>query len=171
MISNPNEWFSYLIEQIQENKMKSVHELLKYLNRRFEVQEFPLNGISKSFLAANKFNALHSYGAVLDIDPLSFRAFKIERTSESKLYFSERLTDYSSVEFPVESPNEHELLLFLFEEQTNYFWINNSFLHCELIVERGINQDCILSTNPIFQEYESAKRQIKIYRNKIRNEI
>lgn len=169
MTNNTGEWFSYFIQQVRDGKMKSTEELVCFLRRKFDVIAFPLDGMSKSFLAAHKFNARHSYGAVLTIEPLSFQAYKILRTQKSEIYFS-KITDYSALEFPVESPNEKDLLLFLYEETTNYFWINNSYLHCELIVERGINPEHISEKNLIIQEYNSSKHGVQDYENKIKNE-
>lgn len=165
------EVYSNFVSQIQTGKMKNVNELLDYLKSRFAVKEFPMEGISKSFKESEVLNARHSYDAFLVDDQLIFRAYQIVKTEESAIYFSEDLTHYSPLEFPVESPNEENLLLFILEENTNHFYINNSCLHSELIIERGISEESVESGDTFFKEFEYSKQFVEECNKRINEKI
>ncbi|WP_265455493.1 hypothetical protein [Enterococcus sp. HY326] len=165
MATASDKHLAYLLEQVHAGRMKSSQQLLEYLKMRFEIMEFPLEKISKSFLEMQKYNA--SFDITLDIQPLVFHAYKIKRTGDSHDYFSGRLTDYGPLEFPVESPEEGELLLYLFEEKTNYFWVNNSLLHCELMIERGLDPQSLTNKNLFYLEYESSRQMKSAYQKRL----
>ncbi|MHC5249645.1 hypothetical protein [Enterococcus sp. LJL90] len=167
MATASDKHLAYLLEQVHAGQMKSSQQLLEYLKMRFEIVEFPLEKISKSFLEVQQYNA--SYDITLDIQPLVFHAFKIKRTDASHDYFSESLTDYGPLEFPSESSEERELLLYLFEEKTNYFWVNNSLLHCELLIERGLDSESLASKNLFYLEYESSRQMKSDYQKRLEN--
>ncbi|MDH6364542.1 hypothetical protein M2139_001467 [Enterococcus sp. PF1-24] len=162
-----DEYFSYFSNQVKEGKIKNIEQLVTYVKNKFEIEQFSINKLTQSFLQAQKFNALHRYSDVLNIESLDFHAIRIIKTPDSNYYFSSQDSGYSPLELPSQSPEE-DLLLFLYEDQTNYFWVNNSHLHCELITERGISQESIEKQDSLFLEYESCKQRFMEYRKRIK---
>ena len=149
--------YSNFKKQINNGDMKSVNELFEYLNSRFILKEFSINKMSKSFIEAEEYNARHMFDSFIEDSDLKLHVFQIVKNEESSIYFSKELTAYSSLNFG----HKDDLLLFMYEEKTNYFFINNSTLFSELIVQRGVSKNSIKDRDILYLEFESCKKFIK----------
>lgn len=116
-----------LRRDIKENTLSlyknlSVNTLYDYIIKRFDTEEIAFDKINHlGFIR----NLCHFQNAAINIDKLKFsdgiwHFFKIKQNDKSDLYFSDPLVKTDSI------------LIFFYEEKTNYWGCNGQLLYKEL---------------------------------------
>lgn len=137
----------------------SINALYEWLISRFTLKQLRRTDISRSFYENMKFNMIHSAQTqknnikIIDAD---IQLFQIIKDSTNSIYFSEQLTDYTPVSFSPQRIDE-DILLLIMNPKADFFWVNNSYLFSEMMVQRGFDVKDSLSK----WEFESAQMYLE----------
>lgn len=137
-------------------------KIISILEKRFVVTDLPLESIQRYLMEFKVENALNSYlndDKNLSAEDLDFCVYKIERTKESEIYFSEQKGYFADVFF--DKQTGEPILIAVIEKNTGYYSVNSSLLFLELNVEIGISEDDKKHNTLRYQEYIGSKQLLK----------